>query len=147
MELDVERNQESERDRQGERGEIFQPIVKENQASAEVEIENLLVALDRLILACGNQDVENFDKWIAKAIEANGNIMVNQVNDLPFLLPKRYQELPRMTGRAELKFTIKHDDESSFGNLNGKPLKKLWISRLPATVSMHQSLQEISWTR
>ena len=28
-----------------------------------------------------------------------------------------------MTGRAELKFTIKHDDESSFGNLNGKPLK------------------------
>jgi len=107
----------------GKRVEIFQPIVKENQASAEVEIENLLVALDRLILACGNQDVENFDKWIAKAIEANGNIMVNQVNDLPFLLPKRYQELPRMTGRAELKFTIKHDDESSFGNLNGKPLK------------------------
>ena len=105
------------------RGEIFQPIVKETQASAEVEIENLVIALDRLILACENQDVENFDKWIAKAIEANGNIMVNQVNDLPFLLPKRYQELPRMTGRAELKFTIKHGDGSSFGNLNGEPLK------------------------
>lgn len=105
------------------RGEIFQPIVKENQAGAEAEIENLVIALDRLILACENQDVENFDKWIAKAIEANGNIMISQVNDLPFLLPKRYQELPRMTGRAELKFTIKHGDGSSFGNLSGEPLK------------------------
>ena len=34
------------------------------------------------------QDVENFDKWIAKAIEANGNIMVNQGDDLPFLFEK-----------------------------------------------------------
>ena len=79
----------------GKRVRFFQPIVKENQASAEVEIENLLVALDRLILACGNQDVENFDKWIAKAIEANGNIMVNQVNDFTIFVTEKISRVAK----------------------------------------------------
>jgi len=108
--------------------ELFAPIITtQNREDAEVEMENLLIALDRLILACENQDVENFDRWIAKAIEANGSMMVLQVNDLPFLLPVRYQQLPRLTGRALLKFTIRHEDSAkdTFGKLNGEVLKTI----------------------
>ena len=73
--------------------------------------EDTLAELEQLFVELGpiaaSQDVERFDRGVAMALDATSRLRVLQAPGLPFDVPRRYDALPRLTGRATVDLTIK----------------------------------------
>ena len=94
------------------------PVGAARDAAEETraELEQLLV---ELIDIAGAQDVERFDRGIAMALDATSRLKVFQAPGLPFDVPRKYDALPRLAGRATVDLTVKKAAGSSFGFVNG----------------------------
>ena len=80
------------------------------------ELEQLLVELTDI---AGSQDVERFDRGVAMALDATSRLRVYQAPGLPFDVPRKYDALPRLNGRAVVDLTVRKPAGSSFGFVNG----------------------------
>ena len=93
------------------------------QGDATVTAQETLGELDQLLTElvdiAGAQDVERFDRGVAMALDAVSRLRVLQVPGLPFDLPRRYDALPRLTGRAVVDLTVRKGSGGTFGFVNG----------------------------
>jgi len=84
--------------------------------TTRAELEQLLLELVDIAQA---QDVERFDRGVAMALDATSRLKVFQAPGLPFDVPRKFQNLPRLTGRATVELVIKKAPGTSFGYVNG----------------------------
>jgi hypothetical protein len=99
---------------------LLEPVpVGAAAAAAEetrAELEQLLVELTAI---AGAQDVERFDRGVAMALDATSRLRVYQAPGLPFDVPRKYDALPRLAGRAVVDLTVRKAVGNSFGFVNG----------------------------
>ena len=98
---------------------LLEPVPASAAAAAEetrAELEQLLVELTDI---AGAQDVERFDRGVAMALDATSRLRVYQAPGLPFDVPRKYDALPRLTGRAVIDLTVRKAPGQSFGFVNG----------------------------
>ena len=98
---------------------LLEPVPASTAAAAEetrAELEQLLVELTDI---AGAQDVERFDRGVAMALDATSRLRVYQAPGLPFDVPRKYDALPRLTGRAVIDLTVRKAPGQSFGFVNG----------------------------
>ena len=57
------------------------------------------------------------------ALDATSRLRVLQAPGLPFDVPKRYDSLPRLTGRATVDLTVRKNGPDTFGFVNGEETK------------------------
>lgn len=94
----------------------------EARTAAEATLAELDQLLTELVDIAGQQDVERFDRGVAMALDATSRLRVLQAPGLPFDLPRRYDALPRLTGRAVVDLTVRKG-AGSFGFVNGDEVK------------------------
>jgi|Transcript_13719 cyclophilin family peptidyl-prolyl cis-trans isomerase len=98
---------------------LLEPVPASAAAAAEetrAELEQLLLELTDI---AGAQDVERFDRGVAMALDATSRLRVYQAPGLPFDVPRKYDALPRLTGRAVIDLTVRKAPGQSFGFVNG----------------------------
>ena len=98
---------------------LLEPVPASAAAAAEetrAELEQLLLELTDI---AGAQDVERFDRGVAMALDATSRLRVYQAPGLPFDVPRKYDALPRLTGRAVIDLTVRKAVGNSFGFVNG----------------------------
>ena len=104
-----------------QRSTLLEPVPAGDARAAAVavldEIEQLLVELGPI---AGVQDVERFDTGVAMALDAVSRLRVLQAPGLPFDLPRRYDALPRLTGRAAVDVVVRKAPGGTFGFVNGE---------------------------
>ena len=104
-----------------QRSTLLEPVPAGDARAAAVavldEIEQLLVELGPI---AGVQDVERFDTGVAMALDAVSRLRVLQAPGLPFDLPRRYDALPRLTGRAAVDVVVRKAPGGTFGFVKGE---------------------------
>lgn len=114
---DVKRSLTVVRDK---RGSLLEPVPEgAARAAAEETLSELDQLLTELTAIAGAQDVERFDRGVAMALDATSRLRVLQAPGLPFDLPRRYEPLPRLTGRAAVDLTVRKGGAGTFGYVNG----------------------------
>ena len=109
------------RDRRAKLLETVPPGEAKTTAEATIaELDQLLTELGDI---AGSQDVERFDIGVAMALDATSRLRVLQAPGLPFDVPKRYDSLPRLTGRATVDLTVRKNGPDTFGFVNGEETK------------------------
>uniref|UniRef100_A0A7S0SIZ5 PPIase cyclophilin-type domain-containing protein n=1 Tax=Mantoniella antarctica TaxID=81844 RepID=A0A7S0SIZ5_9CHLO len=99
---------------------LLQPVpVGEARNAAESTLGELDQLLTELGTIAGAQDVERFDRGLAMALDATSRLRVLQAPGLPFDVPRRYVDLPRLTGRATVDLTVRKGGTGTFGFVNG----------------------------
>ena len=102
------------------REKILAPVptgsASDEAESTRAELEQLLL---ELVDIAGSQDTERFDRGVAMALDATSRLKVYQAPGLPFDVPRKYDTLPRLTGRATVDLTIRKAPGTSFGYVNG----------------------------
>lgn len=104
------------------RADVFGPVPERDRAEAEAAYGRLGDALERLSAAAATQDFDAFDAQIASALEDLSVLQVAQAPGLPFQIPQRYVDLPKLVGRATVEVVVRNRDGSNFGLLNGEKL-------------------------
>ena len=119
MSEDVE---ETRRVLKEKRADVFAPVREDDRARAEEAYAGLNDALTRLSRAAGTRDVDAFDAQIARALDRLSELQIAQAPGLPFQIPGKYMELPKLTGRATVEVTVRNRGGGGFGLLNGEKL-------------------------
>ena len=104
------------------RSDVFAPVRETDRARAEEAYAGLNDALTRLSRAAGTRDVDAFDAQIARALDRLSELQIAQAPGLPFQIPGKYMELPKLTGRATVEVTVRNRGGGGFGLLNGEKL-------------------------
>ena len=95
----------------------------ESKTAAEATIAEIDQLLTELGDIAGSQNVERFDIGVAMALDATSRLRVLQAPGLPFDVPKRYDTLPRLTGRATVDLVVRKNGSDTFGFVNGEEAK------------------------
>ncbi len=119
MSEDVE---ETRRVLKEKRADVFAPVREDDRGRAEEAYAGLNDALTRLSRAAGTRDVDAFDAQIARALDRLSELQIAQAPGLPFQIPGKYMELPKLTGRATVEVTVRNRGGGGFGLLNGEKL-------------------------
>jgi cyclophilin family peptidyl-prolyl cis-trans isomerase len=102
------------------RDDIFGPVRENDRASAEAAYGRLDNALERLSRAAATQDFDTFDAQIASSLTALSELQIDQAPGLPFGIPTKYLDLPRLVGRAKVEIDVANADaRANFGLING----------------------------
>jgi cyclophilin family peptidyl-prolyl cis-trans isomerase len=105
------------------RGDVFGPVRAEDRADAEDAYGTVSDALERLSVAASTQDFDTFDVQVARALDALSRLQIAQAPGLPFQIPAKYADLPKLVGRAAVEIQVRNRDGTNFGLLNGEKLE------------------------
>ncbi|OUS45441.1 rotamase [Ostreococcus tauri] len=115
---------ESRRVLSEKKADVLAPVQEKDREEAEAAYERLTNALERLSRAAATQDFDAFDGQIASALEDLSVLQVAQAPGLPFQIPQKYTDLPKLVGRATVEIVVRNKDGSNFGLLNGEKLNE-----------------------
>jgi len=124
MSKDVEESRAILKDK---RADVFAPVRGKDRARAEEAYEGLNDALERLSRAAATQDFDTFDVQIARALDELSALQITQAPGLPFQIPAKYMDLPKLVGRATVEVTVRNRDGGGFGLLNGEKLDEVTL--------------------
>ncbi|GIL50914.1 hypothetical protein Vafri_7000 [Volvox africanus] len=79
---------------------------------AESLLNSLTASLRKLELAVKTQQPDAVSVRVADALRTVADLELLQAPALPFLIPKEYQALPRLVGRAQVELTLEKRDGS-----------------------------------
>ena len=100
--------------------DVFAPVREDERIRAEEAYGRLDDALERASRACAEKDFDAFDGSISRALAALSEVQIAQAPGLPFGIPTKYVNLPRLVGRAVVELDVANANaEANFGLVNG----------------------------
>ena len=100
--------------------DVFGPVRERDLGEATEAYEALSNSLERLSVAASTQDFDTFDLQIARALDYLSRLQVAQAPGLPFQIPAKYADLPKLVGRARVEVVVRNLDGTNFGLMNGE---------------------------
>lgn len=94
------------------RSTFLEGVPAAQQGQAAQLADNIYECLKKLELAVKTQQPDGVSIRVANTLEYISALELLQAPGLPFVLPKDYQGLPRLTGRAVVEFTLEKKDGS-----------------------------------
>ncbi|GIM02928.1 hypothetical protein Vretimale_7743 [Volvox reticuliferus] len=83
-----------------------------SRPGAESLLDSLTASLRKLELAVKTQQPDAVSIRVSDALRTVAELELLQAPGLPFLIPKEYQTLPRLVGRAQVELTLEKRDGS-----------------------------------
>lgn len=95
-----------------ERASMLAVVPASQQDEAAAVLDELQAKLEKMIVAINTRDPDRVSFATARTLSALSALEVLQAPGLPFNLPPKYSDLPRLTGRATVEFSIKKGSSS-----------------------------------
>ena len=101
--------------------EVLQGVLAPDRPQAIQLVQEIQSDLDRLSTSISLKDTDRTSVRVANALERLSALELLQAPGLPYRLPQQYSDLPILTGRATIEFTVeKASGKAVFVNANSE---------------------------